>query len=251
MHRAILFRYHKRPDICRNRIALLRRLNPGMAIYGMYGGSLLSPPVLPLNHNYKLPFASARYKWQHGDLCARQWFIDCGHRFSFDMLHIVEWDMVYLQPINILFRGIRDGVSETNIKSIHAWRALNWYWIYTPEGDARLQTLRAYVRKKHGRTFEDANQLAAFFPGASLSRAFLERYAEDDPPALLNDEIRTPLFAQAYGMKVHDTQLHMNNPYADCYKRRFPKSASIEAFSKYKMLHHMTAKIDIPPKYPD
>jgi len=240
MRRAILFRYHTRPDICLNRIAHMRQLNPHIAIYGMYGGKHAYPPPLPFDHNYVLPFESSRFKWQHGDLCARRWFIDVGHRFPFDMLHLIEWDLVLLKPVDKLYRHVRDGVAATGLRTIHQWRRRDWWWLKTPEGDAQLQTLRAFALKKCGKRLEDEEQLAGLFPGASMSRAFLERYAAIDPPALLNDEIRMPLFAQVFGMKVRDTGFYKNNPYLDCNKRSASRPA---ALTKYKVLHHMRRRV--------
>lgn len=250
MRRAILFRYHKYPAICRNHIALLRRFNPGMPIYGMYGGPLAAAPVLPVNHNYVLPFASPRFKWQNGDLCARQWFIDVGHRFPFDMLHIVEWDLVILQALAQLFQSIRDGVAVTDVKTIGSTRSKNWYWIATPERNKDMEALRAHVAKKYGEIFTDDRQVAGIFPAAAMSRAFLERYAEAEPfeRRFINDEIRMPLFAQALGMPVHDTRIHLNNPYMDCSKRKYSAADVAAAFPRHRLFHHMNEKIYLGTK---
>ncbi len=247
MRRAILFLYHKRPDICLNRILILRRFNPGMAIYGMYGGPNLAAPYLPFNNNYVLPFSHWRFKWQNGDLCARQWFIDCGHKFRFDMLHIVEWDLVCLRTLDKLFQNVRDGVAVTDVKTIHEWRLKNWYWIRTLERSADLEELRSFIRKTYGETFSDERQVAGLFAGASMSRAFLERYAEAEPFArtFLNDEIRMPLFAQAFGMKVHEPGFARSNPYFDCGRRHFSKLPPA-VYSRRAVLHHVTDKVVLP-----
>ena len=251
MRRAILFRYHKRTDVCLNRIQLLRRFNPGMAIYGIYGGPYSSPPSLPLNHNYALPFTSARYKWQNGDLCTAQWFRDVGHRFSFDMLHIIEWDLILLKPVSELLRHVTDGIGVTDVRTIEQMRCRNWYWIKTPTRNADLEDLRSFVSKKYGKKFNDQNQLAGGFGGASLSRPFLERFAEVGTftRPFLNDEIRMTLLAQTFGMNVHDAGLHKNNPYWDCYKRRVPYSLLKTGDTKCPVLHHVRGKIDfkVPP----
>ena len=94
------------------------------------------------------PSRSPRFKWQHGDLCARQWFIDCGHRFPFDMLHIVEWDMVFFEiALHVLFRFIRDGVAITNVKSIYrcAWTGTG---LPRPNAMPIWESLRGFISQK-------------------------------------------------------------------------------------------------------
>jgi hypothetical protein len=44
MKRIILFRFHERAEVCRNRLDLLKRHNPEAAIYGLYGGNESSYP---------------------------------------------------------------------------------------------------------------------------------------------------------------------------------------------------------------
>jgi hypothetical protein len=218
MQRAILFRYHTRPAICANRIALLRKLNPHTPIYGMYGGPQVQPPTLPFDHNYKMPFEDARFKWQNGDLCIRQWFKDCGNRFRFDMLHIIEWDLIFMQPLAEIFAHVTGGIGMAEFKNIAELRAGGWGWITRPEGKKQLEELREFVRKKYGHVLPYEQQLASVFPCTRLSRAFLGRYAKDEIPALVHDEVRVPMFAQIYGMPLFETRLTSTLRHWNCNK---------------------------------
>jgi hypothetical protein len=245
MRRAILFGYHAQPSMCRNHITLLRRLNPGVAIYGMYGGQREHAPILPFDHNYTLPFPEPRYKSTHTDLCARQWFIDCGYRFRFDMLHMVQWDLIFTKPISMIFSGVNDGIGATHIENIAAKRASRWPWITSEIGHRQLQELRSFVRKKYGIDFTDEMQLVCDFPGTCLSRAFMERYAKDDVPALLLDEVRVPMYAQIYGFPIHDTHLRSTFAYWNCSKFYIPVQRVYGARHKQHAFHPVKGRLNI------
>src|SRR5262249_22521285 len=107
MRRLILFRFHDRPAICAGRIRHLRALNPDVAIHGLYGGPDDAAPALPeLDTTYTLAGKSAHWKWKHSDLAARQWFQDVGRGMAFDILHLVEWDLLLSAPLDALYAHI-------------------------------------------------------------------------------------------------------------------------------------------------
>lgn len=206
MKRIILFRFHDHFDICKNRIAILRHFNPGTPIYGLYGGTesnYAKAQLLPLESTFMIPIDDPYWKWLNGDLAARWWFKEFGHTIPFDMVHIIEWDLVLLEPIEKAFEHITDGIAITarqKMKPIYN----TWTWVKPGRGREEWIELSKRVQKKFGRL---APALAGIFPGAAMSRAFLGRYAKEEIGSLCNDEVRLPLFAQAYGMAVHDTKL--------------------------------------------
>ena len=38
---AILFWFYKKPFVCRNHLLILKKYNPDLKIYGLYGGDLI------------------------------------------------------------------------------------------------------------------------------------------------------------------------------------------------------------------
>lgn len=238
MKRAILFRYHDRFDVCANRIALLRRFNPDVPVYGMYGGAPTDQTSgLDLNDDYALPFSDPTFKWQHGDLCARQWFRDRGQKFPFAMLHIVEWDLVLLEPIDRLFASITDGVGISQKSLLDDLRKTGWGWIARPDKQDQFAELSKIIADKYGKALEIDRLWAGVFPGACMSRAFLERYAGDDIPALLHDEIRMTLYAHVYGFPVHDTGLSLNNTFWNCSGEVYTPEQVCSAALTNKIFH--------------
>ena len=108
MKRLLLFRFYKDPVISKNRLELLKAFNPGIDILGLYTGEEGDFPNITkalsqhLAHVYCISGKSAEWKWKHGDLATRLWYKDYGHHLGFDMLHIVEWDLLLFSSISQL-----------------------------------------------------------------------------------------------------------------------------------------------------
>lgn len=226
MRRAILFRYHHAPEVARNRIELLRRCNPGVPVWAMYGGEASSAPDIGADHHYLLRLSGGLdARWRHGDICAREWFIEHGHQWAFDMLHLVEWDLLLLAPLEQLFGHVRDGVALTHVRSLATLRAEGWVWARGFKHRARLALLRRHLRRHFSFALDDAQQKAGVFGAACLSRAFLQYYSRVAVPRFCHDEVRMPAFAQAFGMRVHDTGLRTDGLSFRCSKRALSPGA--------------------------
>ena len=118
MKRIILFRFHGSLDICGNRLAILLRLNPGARIFGLWGGD--SAGILEARQDlaaylediWPIPVASSLWKWQHADLALMMWFKAVGRHLPFDMLHFVEWDVLFLASLDEIYGDLgRNGVA--------------------------------------------------------------------------------------------------------------------------------------------
>jgi len=205
MKRAILFRFHKNFEVCQNHLELIRLFNPNISVYGLYGGlgkNFKQAKQLKLDNIYNIPIDDWYWKWLNGDLSIRWWFKDVGYKFKFDMIHVFEWDMILLDSVNSYFRHIKKGIAITN-KQPMSKIYNSWYWVAPKRGRGEWLELKKIVKSKYKFI---SQPLAGIFGGVCLSRKFLERYlAEERIGSLCNDEVRTILYAQAYGMPVQDT----------------------------------------------
>lgn len=107
--RIILFRFHKEFTVCRNHLRIIRVFNPGIKIYGLYGGSekdFFKAKKLPIKQIFKVPLDDSHWKWTNGDLCVRWWYKEFGRKFKFDLLHVFEWDMILLESVEKYFPKI-------------------------------------------------------------------------------------------------------------------------------------------------
>lgn len=223
MKRIILFRFHHQFDVCLNHLEILRIFNPGVPIYGLFGGTkkdFVSAKALPLQHVWEVPLDDASWKWVNGDLCIRWWFREFGSRLDFDMLHLCAWDMILLQSVERQFHHVRKGVAITGIRPLNEVID-TWYWTAPRRGRGEWRHLIEHVTRAYG---YNGDPVAGCYGGACLSRGFLTRYAKTEVPSWCNDEVRTALFAQAFKMPVTDTNLLSSCFSAD---RRKPISADM------------------------
>jgi hypothetical protein len=137
---AVLFWCYKEPEICRERLALLRRYDPELPVYVLYGGEPHDAPEFEkklqgLHDDFWIfdtkaaasgisnaahePEGGKRWKWYHGDAIARvvsqvRRGSAMGHGFRHAMGHAgvraAETDCSRLaQGRDLLFRAASDG----------------------------------------------------------------------------------------------------------------------------------------------
>jgi hypothetical protein len=206
--RAVLFRLHTAPLVCRSHVSLLRALNPGVPIYGLYGGPRRLPGrvlrTLVGLDGLQSSSQQVGWNWQHSDLAAAAWFRTVGSTLSFDVLHVVEWDLLLLAPLESLYRSVPEGsVGLTALTPISELEQ-EWTWLRREPNRREWEDLLARARSEWG---YDGVPYGCVAGGACLPRSFLEAYAELDPPVLCNDELRLPLFAQILAFPLADTRL--------------------------------------------
>jgi hypothetical protein len=214
--RIVLFRFHKAPLVCRSRVALLRDLNPGVAIYGLFGGQrglkgaglrAGSKGLIGLDALYSSR-APAKWNWQHSDLVLATWYRDVGHKIPFDVVHVIEWDLLLLEPLERLYSSVPAGaVGLTALTPISELES-EWTWLRREESRQEWETLLARARAEWG---YEGTPHGCLGPGPCFPRTFVEAYAGLDPPVLCNDELRLPLFAQILGFPIADT--HLRGPW--------------------------------------
>jgi hypothetical protein len=219
MTRLVVFRFHRNLGVCRNRLRLLRLFNPGVQICGLYGGprdaSAVERHLSPwLDHVHPLPTGTGDWSWRHGDLALLSWFRERGRSLDFDSLVVVEWDLLLLDSLDNLYRGVPPGsVGLSRLRTVSSAER-TWRWVAEEPHRGEWERLLAHVRGRHGYAGEP---LACIAGGASLPRAFLEKLLALDIPELGNDEARLPLYAQILGFPLVDTGFYA----ADPAERRF------------------------------
>jgi hypothetical protein len=185
-------------------VALLRALNPGVPIHGLFGGSgLASKRLLGLDDLYSSRNPT-EWNWKHSDLVLAEWYREAGHAIPFDTLHLVEWDLLLVEPLESLYSAVPTGaVGLTALTPISELED-EWTWLRRRESRSEWEQLLAWARTDRG---YDGVPHGCVGPGPCFPRGFLEAYAKLDPPLLGNDELRLPLAAQILGFPMVDTRL--------------------------------------------
>lgn len=211
MKRAILFRYHNNFEVCKNRIEQLATLNPGVPIFGFFGGdekmfaSANDALGVHFENNYIIQSVNPEWKWLHADIAYVKWFTEVGKNFQFEMLHIIEWDLLLTLPLEQLYQDIpADGVGLTGLVPIKDIEK-KWYWLRNVYRKHQWEILLNYARS----TYQYSNSpMACLGPGLCLPRKFLENLSDIEIPEAAHDELRIPLFAQILDYKLYDTHFY-------------------------------------------
>lgn len=207
LKRLALLQYHKSWDVCANRLSLLRAFNPEIEIYGLFGGATddldraRSLFTGDQDAVYHLRERDGRWTWQHTDLAVRAWYVDFGHALSFDVVHVVQWDLLYFDALSSLYAAVPpDALALTGITPIQTI-ADRWHWTLNEPHKTELLELGELVRRRYDAA---PPMQACLGPGYALPRTFLDQYANLDVPEVGHDELRLPLFARILGFAAVD-----------------------------------------------
>ncbi|MEW6118576.1 MAG: hypothetical protein AB1593_00655 [Pseudomonadota bacterium] len=214
---AILFWYYRAPELCSGRLRELARLNPGVPIFGLYGGDPKSYPQFAglgtlLDDDWVFEdVRDADWKWRHGDQMLSRWFEARGHALAWDRLVIAQWDLLACAPMARYFSGLqKNEVYLPGLRPIEPLRA-RWWWTRpgTPEGADYLAFVDHMARQYRYRGPFEACQ----FMTAGLPRAFMAAYARASSPEPGFLEYKLPAYARALGFSPVDLpHLHVAWP---------------------------------------
>lgn len=204
MKLAIVFWFYKEPEICQNRLELLRRHNSNTPIYGLYGGDLASADQYKavlgsyLDDFYVFSEAKDSYwKWIQGDLMITQWYRDRGKHLEWDTIIIVQWDMLVFGAVEQLFSMLKQNqILLSGLRPI-AEVEPDWQWTSPKIPDRREHYLEfcEYIRKTYD---YKRDPLGCLFIVVGFPRTFLEQYSKVEEPELGFLEYRIPMYAQMF-----------------------------------------------------
>ena len=208
----MLFRFDRHPAVCRDRVSLLRSLNPGVPVLGLYGGAGgRRRRLFELSHNHLLQLDDfyavrhePRWSWKNGDLALKEWFRDVGSQLDFDVLHLIEWDLLLLDSLAATYASVPPTAVGLTALTPLAEVGDAWTWVRHPEQRDELDELRAWAARRWQQT---APLDACIGVGPCFPRGFLADYVAADPPELCHDELRWPLLAKAMGYSTVGTGL--------------------------------------------
>jgi hypothetical protein len=229
----ILFCFHANFDVCRERIAILHALNPGIPIYGLYGGpqeeesaahSALDPFLVDIQ---PCSFVhSSEWKWMHPDLMIKNWYRNFGRHLEFERLYGYEWDILTAAALRKICPPI--DASTVALCSLTEWSPFieeHWSWA---RGPGYLK-FRAYAAVKFGM---ESLPYMSHGPGPVLPRPFLEKYAATEDIDFTISEMALPAYAVALGFRVINNNFRgpflEQNPYFNCRGIEIKRNSIVE-----------------------
>lgn len=212
MQLAILFWFYKEPDICENRLQMLKKYNPNLKIYGLFGGNRSEADEYEkrlgkyLDDFYVAPYDNTDWKWINGDLMILDWYEKRGRGLKWDSVAVVQWDMLVFDSIEKHFAGIKkDEVYLSGTRILDKETENRWSWT-KPDGKERKNYLEFldYIKKKYDYVGEITCCLFIFqiFP-----RIFFEKFStiEDREVGML--EYKIPMYAKIFGISFFEKDL--------------------------------------------
>ena len=230
MQLGILFWFYQDVELCRNRLRLLRRRNPGVPVYGLYGGPRSEAPAFAaalgrLDDFWAFPGDEDRaWRWRHGDLMLSRWFTERGTALAWDSVFLAQWDLVVVQALDRLLPPM--GVGDMLISGIRPVREVAPWWQWTRDGRPEFDEFLRHVTERFG-PIEDP--MCCQFIGLVAPRPFFAAYAGIERPELGFLEYKIPSYAQAFHTPlVPDT----------CFRPWWPEDPATSGASRTETLVH-------------
>lgn len=254
----VIMRYHTDFDVVRQRVEWLRILNPGTPIHGIYGGSDPVPESVAGHFDgHRSLVLPPHLRWTAHDLAVMEWFRTVGYEQEFDHAYVVEWDMVFLEPIATAFETPE--MDESLLTGYTPLEGVEERWVWTdgrfPRFSEEWGRLKELARERYG--FEGPYH-ACQGPGAVLSRQFFEVYDTLElplRPVLAHDELRLPLLHDIMGLKVRNNGLYPEDWFCpsipswqkhfNCLRREItPEKLAKGAAEGYTVFHPVYQVVD-------
>jgi hypothetical protein len=228
----ILFWFYKDAEVSQNRIRMLRRRNPELPIYGLYGGQPEDAARFSralgglLDDFWSFPRAKdSRWKWRNGDLVLSSWFTERGRQLEWDSVFLAQWDTLVCAPIRRILPPLAPGEMLVSglrpVSEVEGW----WQWML---GDAKKEydAFRLHLAARYGAV--DDPKCCQFIVMV-LPRRFFEGYSSIEEPELGFLEYKVPMYAQAFGVPlVEDT----------CFRPWWPEEPATAGAKRTASLMH-------------
>lgn len=200
---ACLFWFYKSPELCENRLKLLRKKNPHTKIYGLYGGAPDQAAEFRarlsgyLDDFYEFTQdKSAHWKWYHGDQMITDWFVKRGQHLDWDTIFIAQWDMLVFDSMARLFPTLKRG--QILLSGLRPVAEVDPWWYYVrPDSEERLEYER-FLRHVRTTYQYDQSPLCCEFIVSCLPRSFMQRYQDIAEPECGFLEYKIPVYAQIF-----------------------------------------------------
>ena len=205
---AILFWFYRDLPLCRNRLELLRRENPGTPIFGLFGGDPRDADRFGVGLGSRLDdfyvfdrAVTSKWKWLHGDLMLAAWFEDRGRELEWDHVFVAQWDMLVLQSLTELVRPLSP--DEVLLSGVLPVAAVEPGWVWSRGGHE--QEYRDFLAEM-GSQFGAVEPMSCVFVVACLPRKLLAAYSRLDRAETGYVEYRLPTLASAVGLRLVDDE---------------------------------------------
>ncbi|MFA6391853.1 MAG: hypothetical protein WCW66_03845 [Patescibacteria group bacterium] len=160
MQLAVLFWFYQEAAICENRLKLIKKHNPSIKIFGLYGGRKKDATMYKkklgkyLDNFYTSAYSDKQktWKWIHGDLMILDWYTKRGSKLNWDSIVVVQWDMLVLGNIAKQFPGIKKNelfLSGYRTMDVSIEKKWNWTRVENKLSRKIYLNFKNYIEEKY------------------------------------------------------------------------------------------------------
>lgn len=213
MNLAILFWFYKEPEVCENRLQLLKKYNPDLKIFGLYGGEISQAE----NYQDQLGeylddfcvFSASTdndWKWINGDLMILDWYNSRGKQLEWDSIAVVQWDMLVFDSLPNQFPGIKkDEIFISGIRPIDEELESKWDWVkYGSKEREDYLVFRTYIKDNYEYV---ETPIASLFIFQIFPRIFFEKYLTVQKQEIGMLEYKIPTYAKIFSIPFYEKDL--------------------------------------------
>lgn len=215
MNLAAVFWFYKEPDICRNRLEILRKHNPDIKIYGLFGGNKNEENLYKekigdlLDDFYTSSYCDkdADYKWMHGDIMLLDWYEKHGKDLEWDSVIIIQWDILVFDLLKNQFPGLQKRqIFLSGLRELDPETENRWTWT-TPKKEYRKNYLafRDYVKKEYG--YFPKRFLCCLYILEILPRDFFDSWSTVQDKFIGMLEYKIPTYADIFKIPFYKKDL--------------------------------------------
>lgn len=212
MKLAVVFWFYKEVEVCRNRLQWLKKTNPDLAIFGLFGGDQQQAVLFQqelgeyLDDFYVAPMTDANWKWLHGDLVLLDWYEQRGQSLEWDSVVVVQWDLLVFAPITKLLPNLqKDQLFLSGYKVLDPQTEQTWDW--TMPGKPERVTFERFMECVRDTYHFTGQPTCCLFIFVVWPRVFFKRYAQFAEKELGMLEYKIPILASLFGLSVYDRDL--------------------------------------------
>ncbi len=151
---ALLFRFYAHIELCRERLNLMRHLNPALPIYRLYGAPKEHPVACQralardLDGIWLIPIEDANWKWLHEDLTVREWLRTDGYKLDFDRIYDHVYDLLLTKPSDVLIPTVHGRtIALSGLKLLRDVRE-RWHWTAVEPFASHFARYLEFVRRR-------------------------------------------------------------------------------------------------------
>ncbi len=213
MNLAILFWFYKEPEVCENRLRILKKYNPDLKVFGLYGGNKDAVHEYQdrlagyLNDFYVFTANSDEdWKWINGDLMILDWYEKRGKDLNWDSIVVIQWDMLVFNSFLNQFQGLKkDQIFLSGLRILDKEIENDWDWT-RPDRKYRENYLNflEYVKKNYN---YNEQPLCCLFILQIFPKIFFDEYLTVKNKEVGMLEYKIPIYAKIFNIPFFEKDI--------------------------------------------